>query len=121
MKIKFAGAYMSEVRVLKPEELGLTDTVQKFEDGLRTEPKSGSYEWWYFDSKYPDGSSIVIVFYTKHVTSFAKKFKPFVSLNYINPNGKELRTELWSDDYSFSKDGEILTGDAYKHLSFSVI
>ena len=94
---------MIEVRLLKPEELGLTNKIQKFEDGLRTEPKSGSYEWWYFDSKYPDGSSLVIIFYTKHVTSFAKKFKPFVSLNYINPNGKELRTELWSDDYSFQR------------------
>lgn len=96
---------MREVRFLKPEELGLTEKVQEFEDGLRSEPKSGSYEWWYFDSKYPDGSSLVIVFYTKHVTSFAKDFKPFVSLNYINPNGKELRTELWSDDYAFSRDG----------------
>ena len=95
---------MREVRFLKPDELGLTEKVQKFEDGLRTEPKSGSYEWWYFDSKYPDGSSLVIIFYTKHVTSFAKDFKPFVSLNYINPNGKELKTELWSEDYSFSKD-----------------
>ena len=94
---------MSEVRMLKPEEMGLTNIVQNFEDGLRTEPKSGSYEWWYFDSKYPDGSSLVVVFYTKHVTSFSKKFKPFVSLNYINPNGKELRTELWSDDYSFQR------------------
>ena len=105
---------MSEVRLLKPDELGLTDKVQKFEDGLRTEPKSGSYEWWYFDSKYPDGSSIVIVFYTKHVTSFAKRFKPFVSLNYINPNGKELRTELWSDDYSFSKDNcDVRIGECF--------
>ena len=105
---------MREVRLLKPEEIGLTDTVQTFEDGLRTIPKSGSYEWWYFDSKYPDGSSVVIVFYTKHVTSFAKRFKPFVSLNYINPNGKELRTELWSDEYSFSKDGcDIRIGDCY--------
>ena len=104
----------NKVRLLKPEELGLTDKVQKFEDGLRTEPKSGSYEWWYFDSKYPDGSSLVIVFYTKHVTSFAKSFKPFVSLNYINPNGKELRTELWSDDYSFSKDGcDVRIGECY--------
>ena len=105
---------MSEVRMLKPEEMGLTNIVQNFEDGLRTEPKSGSYEWWYFDSKYPDGSSLVVVFYTKHVTSFSKKFKPFVSLNYINPNGKELRTELWSDDYSFSKDNcDVRIGECY--------
>ena len=105
---------MSEVKLLQPSELGLTDKIQMFEDGLRTEAKSGSYEWWYFDSKYADGSSLVIVFYTKHVTSFANGFKPFVSLNYINPNGKEIRTELWSDDYSFSKDKcDVRIGDCY--------
>lgn len=105
---------MGAVRLLKPEELGLTAEIQKFEDGLRTEEKSGSYEWWYFDSKYPDGSSLVIIFYTKHVTSFAKDFKPFVSLNYIHPNGREIRTELWSEDYSFSKNGcDVRIGDCY--------
>ena len=30
---------MSEVRMLKPEEMGLTNIVQTFEDGLRTEKK----------------------------------------------------------------------------------
>ena len=105
---------MKEVRLLKPEEVGLTEKIQLFEDGLRTEAKRGSYEWWYFDSKFPDGSSLVIIFFTKHVTSFAKNFKPYVSLNYIKPGGKELRTELWSDDYSFSKDCcDIRIGDCY--------
>ena len=37
-----------------------------------------------------------------------------MSLNYIKPGGKELRTELWSDDYSFSKDCcDIRIGDCY--------
>ena len=80
------------------------DEVQPFEDGIRTEEKSGSYEWWYFDSKYADGSSLVIIFYTKPVTSFGKDFKPYVTLNYINPNGKEIRTQVKSGDFSFSKE-----------------
>ena len=105
---------MNEVRLLNPEEAGLTDKIQIFEDGIRTEEKSGSYEWWYFDSKYADGSSLVIIFYTKHVTSFAKNFKPFVSLNYTGSNGKEIKTELWSDDYSFSKNKcDVRIGDCY--------
>lgn len=95
---------MREVKMLKPEEMGLTASVQRFEDGCRSKAGSGSYEWWYFDSKYADGSSLVIIFYTKPVTSFAKNFKPFASLNYIHPDGTELRTEVRSDDYSFSKD-----------------
>lgn len=105
---------MGEVRLLKPRELGLTEKVQVFEDGIRTEAKSGSYEWWYFDSKYSDGSSLVIVFFTKPVTSFAKGLKPYVSLNYISPNGKELRTTLESGDYSFSKERcDVRIGDCY--------
>ena len=35
---------MSTVKLLKPQELGLTEKVQKFEDGLRTEERAGSYE-----------------------------------------------------------------------------
>ena len=102
------------VRLLKSNELGLRDEIEIFEDGLRTTKKSGNYEWWYFDSKYEDGSSLVIIFYTKPVTSFKGKFQPFVSLNYINPNGKEIRTEVKSDSYYFSKDScDIKIGECY--------
>ena len=105
---------MSEVRLLKPEEMGLKKEVQIFEDGLRTEEKSGNYEWWYFDSKYADGSSLVIVFYTKPVTSFGKRFQPHVSLNYVNPNGKEIRTKVEAGNATFSKDKcEVRIGDCY--------
>ena len=105
---------MGEVTLKKPQELGLTDHVRPFEDGLRTGIGSGNYEWWYFDSKYADGSSLVIIFFTKPVTSFAKGFKPYVSLNYIRPDGEELRTELRSDDFTFSKDGcDVRIGDCF--------
>ena len=105
---------MGEVRLLKPEELGLSQKIQAFEDGLRTGERSGSYEWWYFDSKYADGSSLVIIFYTKPVTSFSRRFKPFVSLNYIHPDGREIRTECHSEDYSFSKERcDVRIGDCY--------
>lgn len=105
---------MATVRLLKSEEMGLTDKVQPFEDGLRTQAKKGSYEWWYFDSKFADGSSLVIVFFTKPVTSMAKEFKPYVTLNYINPNGKEIRTEFVSSQYAFSKECcDVQIGDCY--------
>lgn len=105
---------MSNVRLLKPSEMGLADEIQLFEDGLRTREVSGNYEWWYFDSKYADGSSLVIVFYTKPVTSFAKEFQPHVSLNYVNPNGKGIRTKVESKDYSFSKEKcDVRIGDCY--------
>jgi len=49
-----------------PLQLGISkNPVETCEDGMRTTGKSGSYEWWYFDSRLEDGSTLVIVFYTK--------------------------------------------------------
>lgn len=105
---------MGEVRLLKSNELGLSDEIQLFEDGLRTDKKSGNYEWWYFDSKYADGSSLVIIFFTKPVTSFANDFKPYVSLDFVNPNGNDIHTKFESKDYSFSKERcDVRIGDCY--------
>ncbi len=94
-----------EVRIKTPEEMGLEKTVQPFEDGMRSGTKRGNYEWWYFDSKYPDGSSLVIIFFSKPVTSLKNKLEPYVSLDYIGADGQEIHVEAKSKDYSFSKDG----------------
>lgn len=105
---------VGDVRLLKPEEIGLTDQVQVFEDGLRTGTASGNYEWWYFDAKFPDGASLVIIFFTKPVTSFAKGFQPHVTLDYVHPSGKEIRAKVESADYSFSKEQcDVRIGDCY--------
>lgn len=37
---------MSEIRV-----------AEIWEDGLRTDPKKKSFEWWYFDANFSDGST----------------------------------------------------------------
>ena len=48
------------------KKLGLKkDTVELWEDGMRTDGSKGTYEWWYFDSHYPDGTILVIFFYSK--------------------------------------------------------
>ncbi len=95
----------ADVRIRTDEEMGLFRTVQPFEDGLRTQERRGSYEWWYFDSKYPDGSSLVIVFFTKPVTSLKARFEPYVSLDYIGADGHEIHTEVRSRDCAFSREG----------------
>jgi predicted secreted hydrolase len=39
--------------------LGLErDSVAAWEDGLRTDTKPGSYEWWYFDAHLEDGAKV---------------------------------------------------------------
>lgn len=88
------------------ERLNMKKEISLFEDGLRTEPIKGSYEWWYFDSKLTDGSSLVIVFHTGPIASFKNGFRPYVSFDLTNPNGLDIHKELHpkGNDYSFSKE-----------------
>ena len=32
---------------------------------MRTDGSKGTYEWWYFDSTYPDGTKLVLQYYSK--------------------------------------------------------
>lgn len=46
-------------------KLGIArNKIAMAEDGLHTNGKFGEYEWWYFDGRMDDGSSLVIVFYS---------------------------------------------------------
>ncbi len=102
------------VRIKPSGVLGLQEQIQPFEDGMRTTAQSGNYEWWYFDSKYPDGSSLVIVFFTKPVTSMKGKLEPYVSLDYLGADGTEIHTKVQSKDFHFSKEGcDVRIGDCH--------
>jgi CrtC N-terminal lipocalin domain len=76
----------------EPEDyrrLGLTpDTVEAWEDGLRTDPGPGSYEWWYFDAHLDDGSSLVIMFNTKNPMSPHRPLDPNVSVQLNRPGAE---------------------------------
>ncbi len=105
---------MKTPRIKSCEEMGLQKQVMPWEDGMRTAAKIGNYEWWYFDSKFPDGSSLVIIFYTKPITSMKGKLEPSVSLDYIGADGTEIHTEVRSKNYHFSKDCcDITIGDCH--------
>ena len=104
---------MSNVRIKLPEEMNLTKEIQLFEDGLRTGKESGNYEWWYFDSKYPDGSSLVIVFFSKPVTSMKNKFEPYVSFDYVSKD-RSIHTEYRCKDFFMSKEKcDVKIGDCW--------
>ncbi len=78
-----------------------------WEDGLRTNGAKGTYEWWYFDSKLNDGSSLVIVFFTKPIASLNDGFVPYATFTLTKPDGKRLYSELYCDvenaAYTFEK------------------
>ncbi len=88
------------------DKLYMTKEIQPFEDGLRTEPAAGSYEWWYFDAKLEDGASLVIVFHTGPIASFTAGYRPYVTFDLSGGNGPEIHREFYpkEGDYSFSKE-----------------
>lgn len=89
------------------EQLNLKrkDIVQ-WEDGVRTTGKRGEYEWWYFDGKLDDGSSLVITYYTAPITATAKGFAPSVSFTLTRPDGTALKDSRKYDpaQCSFSRE-----------------
>ncbi len=61
------------------------DRIEPWEDGLRTDTRPGSYEWWYFDAHLEDGSTLVIIFYTKNPLSPDRPLQPFVTVHLERP------------------------------------
>jgi hypothetical protein len=76
-----------------PESLareGITETVQAREDGLRAATNPGSFEWWYFDAHFDDGSTAVIVYATKPIIRPGDPLRPNLSLTITPPGGDKL-------------------------------
>ena len=86
---------------------GLKTTVEVWEDGMRTSPAKGDFEWWYFDAHFSDGSTAVIVFFTKPLLNPAGPLSPGVSLTITTPQGEKLFKFITTapDDFSCSRQG----------------
>ena len=69
------------------QKLGIKKEIALWEDGHRTGGKFGEYEWWYFDGKMDDGSSLVIVFYSQPVTAADFSYAPSMTFS-VTRNGK---------------------------------
>jgi hypothetical protein len=86
-------------------KLGLKkNTVEMWEDGARTDGNENSYEWWYFDAKLSDGSTMVVGFYTKLLTDIDKPLKPLIMINIDYADGTVVKKqmEFKADEYSSS-------------------
>ena len=89
------------------QKLGIDRTIIKpSEDGMRTTGKKGTYEWWYFDGTLADGSTLVIVFYTKNQINPNKAEEPRVTFELTRPDGSiTARAAIVKPgDFSSSKD-----------------
>jgi len=81
--------------------------VAAFEDGQRIGTERGCYEWWYFDAHLDNGSTIVIVFYTKPSISPEGLLAPCVSINITLADGRvyEKIYNAHPENFSASKNG----------------
>ena len=70
------------------DKMGLTrDKIELWEDGCRTKGGRGEYEWWYFDSHYPDGTKLIIFFYSKSPIEVDGPVKPMATMELTLPDG----------------------------------
>lgn len=89
------------------QQLGMKPGAPElWEDGIRTSGLKGEYEWWYFDAKLEDGSSLVIVFFTTPMVNNADHFAPYVTFSLTKPDGTEIKDQFdpQKDDFHFAKD-----------------
>jgi len=79
------------------KKMGLRrDKVEVWEDASRVGGGRGEYEWWYFDSHYPDGSVLVIFFYSKMPIAVNGPIKPIASVELTLPDGRKLEEEVYA-------------------------
>ena len=80
--------------------------VELFEDGSRVDGSRGSYEWWYFDSHYPDGTVLVLFMYSKNPISVDGPIKPMATMELTLPDGRMLSEEVYAsvEDSFYAKD-----------------
>jgi hypothetical protein len=64
------------------------DKVAAWEDGARTDGRSGTYEWWYFDAHLDDGAKLVVIFMTKDLSAPKKPLSPMIRMNLDLPDGR---------------------------------
>ncbi|MFD1552946.1 hypothetical protein DNU06_15920 [Putridiphycobacter roseus] len=89
---------------------------EKWEDGMRSSGEKGTYEWWYFDSHLADGSTVVIVFYTKFMTSVNKALEPYATISIDKADGSKIEKSVYCkpEDFFAAKDScHVKIGKSY--------
>ena len=90
--------------------------VEPWEDSLRTDPTGNSFEWWYFDASFSDGSTAVIVFSTKNILNPGGKADPNVSIIITTPDGSKISVDDSPGIKNFTASQKILdikVGNSY--------
>ena len=70
------------------KSMGLNkNSIELWEDGMRTDGSKGTYEWWYSDMHFADGTIMVIIFFSKSPIEEKGPIKPQATLELTLPDG----------------------------------
>ena len=98
------------------QSMGLKkDIVELWEDGMRTDGSKGTYEWWYFDSHYPDGTILVIFFFSKSPIAVDGPITPMATIELTLPDGTkyEEQVDATIEESHYAKDKcDVKIGDS---------
>jgi len=99
------------------KKMGLKrDAVEIWEDGARVDGSKGCYEWWYYDSHYPDGTVLVIFFFSKMPINVDGPIKPIATMELTRPDGKKFSEQVYAtiEESYYAKDKcDVKIGDCY--------
>ncbi len=97
------------------EKMGLTKGVVKpWEDGARTDGSIGTYEWWYTDAHFPDGTVMVIIFYSKLPINVNRPITPQATIELTLPDGTKYTEEVFAsleDSFYATDHCDVKIGD----------
>jgi len=99
------------------KKLGLKrNVVEIWEDGMRTDGSKGTYEWWYFDSSYPDGTKLIIFFFSKSPIEVDGPIKPMSTMELTLPDGRKFEEQVDAtiEESSYSRTKcDVTIGDCH--------
>jgi hypothetical protein len=84
---------------------------------MRTDGKEGSYEWWYIDAEFDDGTTIVITFYTKNGFDVPGPAHPKVTMDITYSDGTKVIKTVSEPEgtviNSSKKSADVKIGNCY--------
>jgi hypothetical protein len=69
---------------------GFAPTMERREAGMVTNPMPGTFEWWYWQGQFTDGSKTQIGFFTKPWLDNNGLLQPYPNMGITTPNGTNL-------------------------------
>ena len=91
-------------------------SVAVWEDGMRTDGSKGTYEWWYYDNHFADGTIMVIFFFSKSPIEVNGPIKPTSTIEITHPDGTKYSEEVYAsiEDSHYSTDRcDVRIGECY--------